>query len=226
MKGRLRNSAKIALSIAILVSSSYGFVGLGLRAGIGQFVPQDSTFEDSHANMYSFEVRYHLGKPFFLQAGTKMINVDKANLPITASPAHDATIVLGAYEHRLDALEAYGGIGLGHLLGKASTGIYPYILGSAGFISPIVSQRVEYYVDGDTTTSMFHVQEERRWASMVDLSAGVEAKIIGIGVFVQGDYILGRSVSYEPVVIDGVELFPGGQIEMVGWAISIGISID
>ncbi len=223
---RLRNLKTILLFIALIVTAGSCFGFIGLRAGIGQFVPQDSTLKDSYANFYLFEVRYYLREPVFLQAGTKIINIHNATLPIVASPDPSYSITLGAYKHRLDALGAYGGIGFGYLLGNGATGIYPYASINGGLISPVVSQRAEYYMDSDTMLSMFHVQEERRWAAMANLSAGIELKVIGIGVFIQGDYILGNSVAYDPIEIEGVELFPGGKIEIAGWAVSIGITID
>ncbi|MCK5833575.1 hypothetical protein KAH81_07890 [bacterium] len=221
----MKNKLKIRLLCLILFSSlCWGFIGL--RAGIGQFVPLDSTFEDTYANSYLFEGRFSFHEPIFIQAGTKLINVHNASIPIITDPSISAPLTLGAYKHRLDAIGIYGGIGLGFELGNGGTGLFPYISADIGLISPLISQRIEYYMDGDTSATIYKVQQERHWAYMASLSAGLEVRVIGIGIFIEGDYMKGRAVDYDAITIDGIELFPGGTIETNGWSIFVGVSID
>jgi len=219
----LRVSFKLII-LALCAGYCYGFVGL--RAGVGQFVAQDSLFKDTYANSYLFEVRFRLHEPLFIQGGTKLINIHNTSLPISANPDFSEPIQIGAYRHRLDAIGLYGGIGLGLELPEGGTGFFPYIADNGGVISPLVSQRVEYYMSGDTSSTMYKIQQDRHWTIFADISAGIEFRVIGIGVFVQGDYLIGRSIEYKSVSIDEIQVFPGGTIQISGWAIYAGITID
>lgn len=199
---------------------------MGLRAGIGQFVPQDSVFKDTYANSYIFEMRFRVREPIFIQAGTKLINVHNKTLPIIADPELFQPIRLGAYRHRLDAIGLYSGVGLGFELPEGGTGLYPYVSANLGVVSPLVSQRLEYYMNSDTSSTLYKIQQERRWSMIADLSAGIELRVIGIGIFIQGDYIMGTPVEYKSVELNEIEVFPEGEIDISGWALYFGISVN
>ncbi|HHS51151.1 MAG TPA: hypothetical protein ENN07_08570 [candidate division Zixibacteria bacterium] len=213
----------LLLATALLAGATFG--GVGIRGGIGIFVPQDSTFEDTNANSYMIELKINLGDYLFLQGGSKFIKVRETSVPIVASTDITSPYTLGEYKHRLDAISVYAGAGAGLELCKGGTGIYPYASGSVGFISPLVRQELIYNVAG-TGGSSKKLITERHWEMMLIASAGLEVRVIGIGIFVQGDYIWGTRVHYDPVEIDGYELVPGGEIETAGWAIYFGLSLN
>lgn len=212
------------IAVFIFLIANAIFAGLGFRLGLGQFVPQDSMIHDAYANAYMADIRYSLQEPFFVTGGALLYNVHNTSLPVSISGSTDLTI--GAYKIRLDALGVYGGVGVGKLLGKAGTGVFPYACAAAGFISPVVSQRVEYYNDGDTTTTFYDTQEGRKWAFLATPYAGVEVRFAGIGFFVQGNYIWGNTVSYDAHEINGIEVMPAGEITPSGWILYIGVVID
>ena len=214
----------LAVGLFILAGSASAF--FGLRAGIGQFVPEDSTFKESYANAYSFDVRYHISEPLFVSGAAKFYNVHAATVPIAMVGDPGPDIEIGAYKHRLDAVMASAGIGIGKLLGKGGIGFYPYACLTAGVISPVVSQQVEYYACGDTIGTLYAPERERRWAVLANPYAGLEIRFLGIGVFAQADYIYGNNVTYDPVKMEGVEIFPGGELAPSGWAVYVGIVLD
>lgn len=197
---------------------------IGFRAGAGQFVPQDSMISEAYANAYLADIRYSLGEPFFISGGALLYNVHNSYIPITLSGSTDMRV--GAYKIRLDGFGAFAGVGVGKLLGKSGTGIYPYACAAVGFISPVISQRFEYYVDGDTTTTFYDTRDDRNWAFLATPYAGIELRVLGIGVFVQGNYLWGNSVSYEAHEVNGIEVFPAGKITPSGWILFVGVVID
>lgn len=214
---------KISIAIVFLVflNSAMGFVGL--RAGMGQFVPADSTIKDSYANAFMADIRYNISQPLFVTLGAKFYNVHSTELPVEVV---GSDICVGSYKHRVDAFGVFAGIGIGKFMGDAGTGIFPYATAAAGFISPVVSQVVEYYHGCDTTYTYGYVEEERKWSFMVNPHAGIEVRMFGIGIFVQGDYFWATEVEYNEIEIDDTEIFSGGYLKPSGWAVYLGIVID
>ncbi|RKZ28912.1 hypothetical protein DRQ36_09745 [bacterium] len=222
-----KTSLLISLFISLFIVPS-AFAIFGIRAGLGQFVPEDSTIKDSYANAYTADLRFHLTEPFFITGGAVFYNVHSATLPVTVPASAEDDLHIGSYKHRVDAFGVFAGVGIGKFIGKGGTGVYPYACAAAGFISPVVSQRVEYYTGDDTTTTLYQTetQKRRKWAFLLNPYAGVEFRIIGIGVFAQVDYLWGNSVEYDPVEIEGFEIFPGGELTPAGWLVYIGIVIE
>lgn len=210
--------------LILFTIASPAFAVLGFRVGGGQFVPQDSIVKEAYANAYMADIRYSLHEPFFVSGGALLYNVHNSLIPITLSGSTDITV--GAYKIRLDGFGAFAGVGVGKLLGKAGTGVSPYACAAVGFISPVISQRFEYYVEGDTTSTFYDVKEDRNWAFLATPYVGVEVRFAGIGVFVQGNYLWGNCVDYEAHEVNGIEVLPAGSITPSGWILYVGVVID
>ncbi len=207
-----------------LTTISPVIAGLGFRIGGGQFVPQDSIIKEAYANAYIADIRYSLNEPFFVSGGALLYNVHYASIPITLEGSADLTV--GSYKIRLDAFGAFAGVGIGKFMGKAGTGVYPYACAAVGFISPVISQKLEYYTEDDTASTFYDTREDRNWAFLATPYAGIEVRFAGIGVFVQGNYLWGNCVEYDSHVVNGVEILKAGKITPSGWILYVGIVVD
>jgi len=214
----------ISILVGILFLALAGNANaISIRAGIGQFVPEDSTIKDSYANAYMADVRFYLSEPLFISGGALLYNVHSTELELSTPSPNGGEVTVGSFKHRVDAFGAYGGIGIGKLIGGgAKSGLYPYACVAVGFISPVVSQRIEYTTEGEPTIAAADLQANRQWALMVTPHAGLEVRFLGFGAFAQVNYLWGNPVTYDPVEVEGVEIFEGGELTPSGWVIFVG----
>ena len=214
------------LIFAIILPVSV-FCDIGIRAGLGSYFASDTLFKEAYANAYMAELRFHLNEIAFATGGVKIYNIHNKNVPIAMLlPTGSSDITIGSYKHRVDALCIEGGVGAGTFFGKSKTGVYFYAQAAVGLISPLISQRIEYYTGTDTSTTFASFNKDRNWAFLFNPCVGIEGRFMGIGLFVQGDYLWGNSVKYDPVEVENIKVFPGGEITPSGWIIFVGVVID
>lgn len=214
------------LIFALLSTSFSALCDIGIRAGIGSYFASDTLFKGIYANAYMAELRVHLNDITFATGGIKITRCHNKSVPIAMLQPTGENLSIGSYKHRVDALFAGVGIGAGKLLGEGKMGIYLYGQVSSGILSPLISQQIEYYKDDDTTTMFASIDRDRNWAFVLNPAVGVEGRVLGIGIFLELDYLWGNSVNYDPVELENKRVFSGGKISPSGWMIFAGIVID